>query len=443
MISRRDVLRGACVGSGVVVGLPLLDVRLNTHGDALADGRPLPVRFGTWTWGCGMQPSRWVPEKAGTDFELKPETVGLKGVKSKINVLSGYSVLTDGRQNKPHTTGAVGIRTGTVPAGNTTFEAPTLDVLISDVIGTDTRFKSLEVTATGNPLHTYSARSNAVINAPVPTVEELYQRIFGDEFQDPNSDNFKPDPRILSRTSVLSAVKDEREAFLKTLGASDRARLDQYFTSVRQLEQQLNLQLQKPEKVLACKQPAGPVAAGKVSAEMDIISSNHQLMGSLLAMALACNQTKVFNLVFGDFVSTLRKRGASSSHHSITHEESLDPKLGYQVTVSWFTEQCMNQLGTFLAALDAIPEGKGTLLDNTVVFAHSDVSYAQIHGLDGIPMIVAGSGAGRLKTGQHIAGGGQAATRVGLTLQQIMGVPVERWGTGSMQTNRPVAELIA
>lgn len=442
MICRRTFLRAATAGGGVIVGLPFLEKYLNGNGTALATGAPLPVRFGTWTWGCGMQPSRWVPRNTGADYELTPELRALGDLRRKVSLLSGFSVLTDGRQNKPHTTGAAAIRTGTVPVGNVVFEAPTLDVLISDAIGGDTRFKSLEMTATGNPLHTYSARSNAVINAPVPTPIELYQRVFGDEFQDPNASTFQPDPRIMARNSVLSAIKDERAAFVKDLGASDRARLDQYFTSVRQLEQQLELQLEKPERLVACKRASEPDGTS-TSAEIDTVSRNHELMAQLLAMALACNQTKVFNMVFGDFTSTLRQRGSAASHHSITHEESIDPKLGYQVQVSWFTEQCMNQFASFLNILESIPEGDGTLLDHTVVFGHSDVSYAQVHSLDGVPMLVAGGGGGRLRAGQHVAGGGQPATRVGLTLQQVMTVPVERWGTGSMQTSKPVSELIA
>lgn len=429
-------------GGTAAVGVPFLDIFLDGNGTALAGGKPLPVRFGTWTWGCGMQPARWTPARTGADWELPPELAPLGDLKRKVNVLSGFSVATDGRQNKPHTTGYAALRTGIVPSGTAVFEAPTLDVLIADAVGGDTRFKSIEATCTGNPLHSYSARSNSVINAPSPTPLDLYRRIFGDGFQDPNSDSFRPDPRILVRNSVLSAIKEERDDFMRGLGSADRARLDEYFTSVRQLEQQLDLQLQKPEKLLACQVPSA-VQDAPVGTEIDVIGRTHDLMGRLMAMALACNQTKIFNLVFVDFVSTLRKRGSSLTLHSITHEESLDPTLGYQVQVSWFVEQSMAAWSNFLKILDSIPEGAGTLLDNSVVLAHSDVSYAQVHSLDGIPMMVAGGGSGRLRTGRHIAGGGDPATRVGLTLQQVMGVPVERWGTGSMLTSKPVQELVA
>jgi hypothetical protein len=92
--------------------------------------------------------------------------------------------------------------------------------------------------------------------------------------------------------------------------------------------------------------------------------------------------------------------------------------------------------------LDSIPEGAGTLLDNTIVFAHSDVQFARGHTIDGIPMMVAGSGGGRLRSGIHVAGNGEVATRAGLTMQQAMKVAADRWGTGTMQTSKPLSEIL-
>jgi hypothetical protein len=243
------------------------------------------------------------------------------------------------------------------------------------------------------------------------------------------------------RASVLSAVKEQRDDFMRDLGAADRARMDQYYTSIRQLEQQLALQLEKPAPLKSCSKAAvgNEVPAGT---EINATTHNHKLMGLILAHALACNQTKVFNLVFSDWTSSLRRTGSPESHHAITHDEPLDPKLDYQVEVSWFAEQCMNGFAAFIGALDSIPEGSGTLLDNTLVFAHSDVQFARAHTLDGIPMMTAGAAGGRVKTGIHVAGNGEVVTRLGLTLQQVMKVPVDRWGTGSMATSKPITEIL-
>jgi len=70
---RRALLRGTLAGGAVSIGLPLLDCFLNVNGTALAQGAPLPLRFGAWMWGCGVNPARWTPSSEGTDFELPIE----------------------------------------------------------------------------------------------------------------------------------------------------------------------------------------------------------------------------------------------------------------------------------------------------------------------------------------------------------------------------------
>jgi hypothetical protein len=441
MIRRRTMLRGILGGAAVTVGVPLLDCFLDTNGTAMANGTALPVRFGTWTWGCGMTSERWVPKTVGADYEVMPELKAMEPFRKKVTILSGFAAQTDGKENKAHQTGPVSIRTGTAPSGTVYYEHPTLDILISDVIGADTRFRSLEMASTGNPEHSYSVRSQSVVSPAVPSPAELYERVFGPDYQDPNAGSFKPDPKIMVRNSVLSAVKDERDGFIKDLGPADRVRMDQYFTSVRQLEQQLELQLQKPEPLNACTTPEQQEQMTP-GTEITSVSHNHKLMSVILAHALACNQTKVFNMVFSDWTSSLRRQGSSETHHATTHNEPADPKLNYQVGASWFVEQAMNGWGDFLTTLDGIPEGSGTLLDNTIVFAHSDTQFARAHTIEGIPMMIAGTGGGRIRSGIHMAGNGEVVTRVGLTLQQVMKVPVNRWGTGSMETAKPITEIV-
>src|SRR6185436_5413426 len=115
----------------------------NTNGTALAaTGAPLPVRFGTWFWGCGVTPWRWVPEKVGANFDMPAELAYIKPVREHINVLSGFDVKLDGITNVPHITGNFALLTGTVPRALDKHNVPTLDTLIADHIGTDTRFRS-------------------------------------------------------------------------------------------------------------------------------------------------------------------------------------------------------------------------------------------------------------------------------------------------------------
>ena len=444
LIGRRRVLRGMLAGGRVAVSLPLLDCLFNGNGTALAATGRMPVRFGTWNWGCGVTAARWFPTRFGPDYDVPTELQPIEPVKRKVSVLSGFKVFLDGRQNLPHVSGIWALRTGTAPPdlGIAKMEEPSFDVTIGDAMGAGSRFRSLEVTCTGNPAHTYSRRNASTSNPSETSPLAFYTRIFGPEFQDPNAANFTPDPNILLRRSVLSAVGEQRAALLREVGAADKARLDQYFTSVRQLEQQLELQLQKPPPAEACTVGQAPKEMA-VGAEIEQVMATHKLMSQLLAMALACNQTKIFNMVFSDSASSLRRQGSAATHHTLTHEEPVDEKLGYQPQATYFVERSMEAWGQFLRALDAIPEGDGTLLDHCLVFAHTDTTFAKVHSIDGIPLMLAGSGAGKVKTGLHVNGNGDPITRVGLTLQQLLGVTLDKWGTGSMATSKTISEIIA
>lgn len=441
-INRRSFLRGTLGGAAITVGLPLLDVFLNTNGDAFAaTGAPLPQRFGTWFFGLGMNPPRWDPKTVGSDWALTPELMPVAGVRDHLNILSGFSVLLAGEANQVHRTGVFGTLCGGAPKKADQVEGPSLDVLISDQIGTKTRFRSLEMAATGSPRHSNSLRNVSSVNPAEPSPLSLYTRVFGTGFADPNAAEFTPDPRVQLRQSALSIVGDDRKRLEALLGQSDRARLDQYFTSLRQLEQQLELQLQKPPPLEACTVPEAP-AGGVVDTEIDHVVSNHQLMAQTLVLALACDQTRVFNMVFSNRASSLRTPGSPDSHHTLTHEEPRDHELGYQPQATFFVLKSMEAWATFVETLAAVPEGDGTLLDNCLVMAHSETADANSHSVVGLPIMTAGKAGGRMRTGIHVSGIGESTSRVGLTIQQLMGLNVGRWGTDQNQVSRTISEIL-
>lgn len=439
-LSRRRILRGMMGGAAVTVGLPFFDCFLNANGTALASGTALPVCFGSWFWGLGLNPGRWEPKETGKITEMAPELKSLEPFKDRVNVYSGMKVYLDGRPLITHYTGDWAILTGTTPREERVI-IPSIDVLVGDVIGTKTRFRSLEVAATGNATHSYSRRSGAALNPAETSPAALYARVFGPEFKDPNAADFTPDPSVMARQSVLSAVKEQRVDVEKSLGASDKARLDEYFTSLRQIEQQLDIELQKPAPLEACSTPAKPedVTPGT---EIETVAANHKLFATILAHALACNQTRIINVTFSDATSSLRKTGSSMTEHVHSHEEAIDPVLGYQPNVSWFMGRAMEGLATTLTALESIKEGDGTLLDRMLLMATSDTGYAKIHSLENIPLITAGRAGGKMKTGFHVASKGDPATRLGLTVQQVLGVPLNSWGTDSMQTSKTITEVV-
>jgi hypothetical protein len=444
LASRRRVLRGLLGGAGVAVALPFLDCFLDENGTALAaTGVPLPVVFGTWYWGCGFNPGRWEPKELGRYSQMAPEMAQLQPFADRINIITGMKVHLDGRPSQPHLTGMTALTTGVVPRSREErFAEASLDNIIADQVGNGTRFRSLEVAGTGSPHHSLSRRNSTTINPAEVSPAALYARVFGPEFRDPNKADFQPDPLVMARQSVLSAVKDERQDFERRLGAAAKARLDEYFTSVRQMEQQLALQLEKPAPLEACSIPKA-VEGLPPGTEMDTVLTNHKLFAQLLAFAVACDQTRVMNVVFGESTSPLRRAGSQMTHHIHTHEEPIDLALGYQPNTTWFIGRCMDGLKDFCTALDGIKEGGGSLLDRALVFVASDTGYAKVHGLENMPMMTIGRAGGRIRTGLHVHAAGDPATRVGLTMQQVMGVATNAWGRDSMGTSKTVTEILA
>jgi len=441
-IHRRGFLCGSLQGVAISVGLPFLDLFLNSNGNALAaTGAPLPRRFGTWFFGCGMNPQRWNPISEGRDWELTPELLPVADIRDKINVLSGFSVKMAGESNQVHRTGVFGTLCGGAPKTAESIEGPSLDVLISDHVGMRTRFRSLEMAAMGDPRHSNSLRDVSSVNPAEPSPLSLYSRVFGLGFSDPNAAEFSPDPRLLLRQSALSIVAVDRKRLERILGHNDRQRLDQYFTSVRQLEQQIALQLEEPEPLAACKIPHPP-AQVPIDSEVDHVMANHALMAETLALALACDQTRVFNMTFSNRASGLRMPGSADTHHTLTHEEARDKTLGYQPRATAFVLRTMQAWTSFVKTLDAVPEGSGSLLDNCLVMAHSETSEANTHSVMGLPFMTAGSAGGKIRTGLHVSGVGDSTSRVGLTMQQAMGLNIGSWGTDQNQTSRPVTEIL-
>lgn len=442
-LNRRFLLRGAVQGSAAAVALPFLDCFLDSKGQALAaTGKKIPTRFGTFFWGCGLTKALYLPKSSGANYEDTPQLASLKPYKSKINLLSGFRAYIDDKPNIQHWTGNAAITTGTAPANDTQFEGQTIDQTIADVISRGARFRSIEVSCCGNKRESYSSLGGSNTNPPEVSPLGLYTRLFGPGFQDPSKGDWTPSPEVMLQRSVLSVVADDRNALWKTVGAEDRARLDQYFTSVRELEKTLDVELQRPDIVAQVAIPSAPDEM-PMNKSVPNLRKVTPILAKLLALGLATDQTRVFNMAFSEPASTIYVPGDSRPFHQSTHEEPVDETIGYQPITSKFSTYSMEGLAELVAALDGIKEGDGTLLDHSLVLAYTDTSNAKLHAVDGIPMLLAGSASGRLKTGMHYAGASATVARVGLTVQQAMGLSVDRWGTESNATNKPITEILA
>lgn len=440
-LSRRRFLRGTLNGAAVSVALPFLDAFLDGNGRALASGAPIPLRFGTWSWGLGMSRDVFVPKRTGANFDLPEEIAALAPVQRHINLYTNFHVFKDDAPNLCHHSGWVVLRSGIAPTSRPNRPGETIDVSVARRIGNETRFRSLSATATGDVRDSFSYEAGNSVNAPEWSPLRFYQRLFGAEFQDPNADAFTPDPRVLVRKSALSVVQEEARQLQKSLGAADRARLDQYFTGVRDLERRFDLQLTKPDPREACIVPQAPpdLPAGL---DADLVAKRHRIMTDLMLMAVACDQTRVFNMFYASAFSATTRPGYDKPHHTATHEEAVDPELGYQPNTSWFTRRAMEEWAYFVNALASVREGDGTLLDNAFVYATTDQSFAKVHAIDGIPMFSAGTAGGRVRTGLHIDGRGTPGCRLGYTAQRLMGLEIASWGDKSNHTSSPIGEVL-
>ncbi|MBM4360745.1 MAG: DUF1552 domain-containing protein, partial [Deltaproteobacteria bacterium] len=299
-LDRRTLLRGLLTGSAVAIGVPALEIFLGPNGDAYADGSGFPTRFGWWFFGNGVHADRWVPSGSGPTWELSPQLAPLASVKNEVTVVSGLRV--DLPNSVPHGSGTAGILYGGPlqkvgdSFDNSVFGGTTLDQVVAQAFGNATRFRSLEV-AVERTTQTLSYSGGGAANPPEFEPAALFQRIFGAGFVEPGSSPIL-DPRVGLRRSVLDAVSEDAKSLQSRVGSSDRLRLQQHFDGIRALEQQIAKLEEDPPNLASCKKPMAPDSEYPDVEGRPQMSAIHRLHADMLAMALACDATRAFSLLF-------------------------------------------------------------------------------------------------------------------------------------------------
>ena len=437
--SRRRVLRGMLGGSAVALGLPVLEAGLDMGVAAhAATHNGLPLCFAMYYWANGMLPDRFEPLGEGADWQLSDELMPLERHKSKVAVVSGLAVTQPNLL--PHDTGLAGFLSGSAPdgvIGDYTFAGPSLDQVIAAEIGNDTRFRSME---TG--IKSANGYSFLGPNQRLPTEESpfaLFQRMFGTGFTLPGEDPII-DPTWALRRSVLDAVLEDAARLQTRLGAVDRARIEAHMDGVRDLELQLaRLELAPPD-LAACALPEVPPESFPEVDGRPQLAELSAAFSKLMAMGLACDQTRVISQWFEHPGANPLHPGANDGHHNLTHDEP-DPQDG----VHDITIRCIENMAVLLDELNAIEEVDGsTLLDRCAVLGFSEVSLGRTHALDRFPFILAGGAGGRLATDQHIiAPTGTSTTVAQMSLFQALGVSRPSFGTGDAFTESRLDALLS
>ncbi|MEZ4321918.1 MAG: DUF1552 domain-containing protein [Myxococcota bacterium] len=426
---RRNFLRGMLGGSAVCVALPWLESTASATGG-------FPQRFVTWMWANGNRPERWTPMGEGSEWLLSDELMPLMPVKDKVSIVTGLSVLYP--NNVPHWSGIGGMLTGAEVGGDDedwVVHAPTLDQLVAAEVGNGTIYRSLQVGIDTEECFSWNGP-----NAQNPAEKDpfaLYERLFGPTFVEPGSGGLV-DPSLGYRRSALDAVMADITRLQNRVGAADRERLEQHLTGVRELELRLARLQDDPPDYEACVRPDSPFPEyPDIDGRPQLIARN-AAQNELVAMALACDLTRVVTVQFAKPVGNTLYPDASDGHHNQTHNEP-----GGQPEVHAITTFCIERFSELVQRLDAIPEGDGTLLDHSICLATTDVSEGRTHSLDEMPVIVAGSGCGNLVMGQHLRYNRLNSNHLGLTLLRGMGLVQGSWGEDAYEVTDGLSELEA
>lgn len=435
-LARRTVLRGVVGGLAVSVALPWLEAMSGRTSRARADNA-FPKRFGVWFFGNGVIPEQWVPAIEGSAWQPSPLMTPLAPIREKVTVVSGTRINT--LNTVPHGSGPSGFFTGDSLSGSeftqgSTFRSATFDQRIASEIGGETRFRSIE---TGVQNTQYSiAHTGANMRLPAETdPRALFNRIFGEGFRAPGEMTM-PDPRLGLRRSVLDAVAAQSRSLSARVGVEDRRRLDQHLTAVRAIEQQIARLESNPPSLAACMRPSEPPETIADIMGRPDMRTRSRIMSELLAMAMACDVTRVFFHMYSQPVNNTLFPMATSGHHQLTHDESGD-----QPQVGMILRYILEDFTTFVNALSNIREGDESLLDHTLVLLTSDCSFGRTHSLEEYPMVFAGGRSHGLRQGSHLRARGENATKVSLAIMQMMGMRIAEFGTGPGRVTEPLAGL--
>jgi hypothetical protein len=403
-ISRRTVLKGL----STAVALPWLEAMgpLASWADEASPTKTAPNRMGFLYVPNGKNMADWTPASEGAGFELTPILDPLSPVKDDILVLSGLTAdgaRAHGDGGGDHARALASFLTGAHPVktdGTDIRNGVSVDQVAASRIGDQTRLSSLEIgcepgAMAGNCDSGYSCVYSSTMawrSATQPMPKEVnpklvFERLFG---AGAGADRAKRDKL---RQSILDFVREDTRDLAGKLGKTDQRKLDEYFSSIRDIEQRIARAATLPE----VKTPEFPVPAG--------VPGNYQehvrLMCDLMVLAFQTDQTRVCSFVLVNEGSNKAYPfiGVAEGHHDLSHHGNDAKKKEKIREINKFH---VSQLSYLLQKLKAIPEGEGTLLDHCMIAYGSANSDGNAHNHDDLPVLLAGKGGGTIQTGRHI-----------------------------------------
>jgi len=382
--NRRHVLRGA----GVALALPLLEATMprGVWGAAREEAES-PRRMLCICTNMGMMPEYFWPTGTGRDYKPSEYLHLLQAHREDFTVFSGVSHPdVDGG----HHAEISYLTAAPHPAASGFRNSISLDQYAAERIGINTRFPYLAL-GVGSENATLSWTASGVRIPAENKPSEVYRRMFvqGDAKQVEQQVE-----ELRSGRSVLDVVRGRARRLERALGSSDRDKLDQYMTSVRELEQRLvkaEAWEKQPKPQVDVEQPVD------VNDPTELIPRT-RLMFDIARLALETDSTRVITLAIDQNSNPkVNLPGVSEGHHSLTHHGHRDQSVEQLKVI----ESVQTELfGSLLGDLKGIPEGNQSLLDNTMVLYGSNLGNANSHDNKNMPILLAGGG---FRHGQHLA----------------------------------------
>jgi len=437
--SRRRFLRGL----GTMLALPTLDSLTPRGFAATARHDKSPVRMAYLYIPNGVNVDEWFPTGEGATYELSKSLKVIEEHRNDFTVVSGLChdwARSHGNGGGDHARATASFLTGCQAkktAGADIHLGISVDQIAAQQIGHLTRLPSLELSTDGQRSagrcdSGYSCayqfnlawRSENMPMAPEMDPRLVFERLFGYGATGGKGPDAARRQRL--QKSVLDVVLDEAKSLQGKANAADRRKLDEYLSSVRDIEQRI----ERAEKLTA-QMPDVPVPDGIP----ETYEAHMRVMFDLLALAFQTDSTRIatFMLAHDGSNRSFSEIGVPEGHHSISHHQRNAEKLTKIAAIDRFY---LKQFGYFLAKLKATKDGEGNLLDNSMIVYGGGISDGDRHDHSRLPVILAGKGGGTLTTGRRIVLEGEVPmTNLYVSMLDRMGVKAEQIGdsTGKLE----------
>src|SRR3954470_8976153 len=411
-IQRRTFIRTA----GISLALPWLDIFALDAGPT--SRQQVPRRMVCICAPLGLHPDNFFPTQAGRDYALSDYLSILKDFRNEFTVISGLTHAGMG-SSFAHQASA-SFLTGVPGAGRPGFRnAVSLDQFAAEKIGAQTRFPSLALSGEGSGGLSWT-RTGALIpsdNSP--------SRVFARLFLEGRADEVQGQMRRLEDgRSILDDVGDQAKSLRSELGSEDRDKLDEYLTSVRELEQRM-VNDESWAKTPKPKVNVPPPTDIKNAA--DLIGRT-RLLFDLSHLALQTDSTRLITIMLAGSTFAPPIPGVTLGHHDLSHH-GKDPKKLEQLKI--VEVETMKTVRDLLAKLSQSQEDGASLLDRTTVFLGSNLGDGSSHSVRNLPVLLAGGG---FRHGQHLAFDPQnppPLCNLYVSLLQRLGVEVDKFSSGT------------